>query len=321
VGKTTCKPLSEWQQVLWHLDEPRWGYNLYLNWNLLRMAHASGIRVMLDGFDGDTTLSHGEGLTLEWAKTGHWLFLMNEMRAHFRLRGDNDFLPLYLKFIWRNGIRPRLSSRSLHFLKWITRNKNRKTNTQFFPLFRKEFSERIQLSGRIRSESVTFPNQRICHKQKIKSCIMHYILELLDSTSSAFSIESHYPFWDRELIEFCLALPSKFILHRGYSRVIMRDSMNGILSNKVRLRPDKSQLNFGFERNMMHYNRQEVVDYIENRDVEFDGRLNQQAIRELCLKFLNGNCSNDEYMLIWRLVTLNMWRQIAKEKAPRNKKE
>ena len=52
-------PLGEVDRTLWHLDEAFAAPNLYLHWSLYGAARAHGVRALLDGIDGDTTVSHG----------------------------------------------------------------------------------------------------------------------------------------------------------------------------------------------------------------------------------------------------------------------
>jgi Asparagine synthase. len=59
-------PLLIKDNIFWHLDEPRASPNLYINWNLHQCAKKNGVKVMLNGFDGDTTISHGERYAVEY---------------------------------------------------------------------------------------------------------------------------------------------------------------------------------------------------------------------------------------------------------------
>ena len=52
-------PLMDLERVFWHQEEPAIGPNHFLPWQLNRAASQAGVRVVLDGFDGDTTVSHG----------------------------------------------------------------------------------------------------------------------------------------------------------------------------------------------------------------------------------------------------------------------
>jgi asparagine synthase (glutamine-hydrolysing) len=55
----------------------------------------------------------------------------------------------------------------------------------------------------------------------------------------AFSREVRLPYLSHELVEFAFSLPSNFKLNNGWSKKILRDSMNGILPNEISWRKDK----------------------------------------------------------------------------------
>ena len=67
-----------------------------------------------------------------------------------------------------------------------------------------------------------------------------FALETMDKTVAAFGLESRYPFMDKRLIEFCLALPAEQKLHNGWTRVVMRRAMSNILPDEVRWRYGKT---------------------------------------------------------------------------------
>jgi hypothetical protein len=64
-------------------------------------------------------------------------------------------------------------------------------------------------------------------------------LEILDYASGVFSIEMRYPFWDKRMIEFCLSLPPEQKIKKGWTRMIMRRAMEGILPPEIQWRPGK----------------------------------------------------------------------------------
>ena len=60
-------PLMDLERVFWHQEEPAIGPNHFLPWQLNQAASHAGVRVVLDGFDGDTTVSHGAARLTELA--------------------------------------------------------------------------------------------------------------------------------------------------------------------------------------------------------------------------------------------------------------
>ncbi|HEU4752134.1 MAG TPA: asparagine synthase-related protein, partial [Armatimonadota bacterium] len=73
-------PLEEIEQALRDQDEPFYAPNLYVHRALYRAAAAQGVRVLLDGLDGDTTVSHGLSRLTELARAGAWRQAAQEIR-------------------------------------------------------------------------------------------------------------------------------------------------------------------------------------------------------------------------------------------------
>jgi asparagine synthase (glutamine-hydrolysing) len=55
-------PYADIEEVLKIQDEPMTSSNVYVNWLSYKAAKAKGVKIILDGYDGDTTISHGLGI-------------------------------------------------------------------------------------------------------------------------------------------------------------------------------------------------------------------------------------------------------------------
>jgi asparagine synthase (glutamine-hydrolysing) len=86
------------------------------------------------------------------------------------------------------------------------------------------------------------------HLRRLNGGLLRVVLEVLDRTASGFSVEPRYPFCDKRLIEYCLALPANQKLRRGWTRFILRDALAGYLPDKVRWRLDKGDHSANFRR-------------------------------------------------------------------------
>lgn len=79
------------------------------------------------------------------------------------------------------------------------------------------------------------------------------VLENLEKASAAFNIEPRFPFFDRRLIEFCIALPPGHRIYKGWTRSIFRFAMNGILPPEVQWRTDKANIGANVKINLLKY--------------------------------------------------------------------
>ena len=68
------------------------------------------------------------------------------------------------------------------------------------------------------------------------------ILHEDDLNCMYYSIENRSPFLDHNLFEFVCSVPNKLHVREGYAKYILRESMKGILNEKVRL--DRSKVGF-----------------------------------------------------------------------------
>lgn len=71
------------------------------------------------------------------------------------------------------------------------------------------------------------------------------ILHEDDLNSMMFSLENRSPFLDKDLFEFAYSIPSDLLIRNGYGKSILRDAMQGILNDKVRLDRQKKGFNAG----------------------------------------------------------------------------
>jgi len=60
--------------------------------------------------------------------------------------------------------------------------------------------------------------------------------------AAANGVEARHPFMDRRLIEYCLALPPSQSMSEGWTRVVMRRAMDGIVPDGIRWRVGKASL-------------------------------------------------------------------------------
>jgi asparagine synthase (glutamine-hydrolysing) len=79
------------------------------------------------------------------------------------------------------------------------------------------------------------------HLAQLTSPMLADGLEVLDRSTAMHRVELRYPFFDRRLAEYCLALPADQKLADGYSRVVARRAMVGVVPEMVRWRAGKGQ--------------------------------------------------------------------------------
>jgi asparagine synthase (glutamine-hydrolysing) len=317
-------PLTDLDRVLWHQDEALHPGNLYINWGLYAAAQKRDVRVILDGFDGDTTVSHGIGYLPELARAGRWLTLAREVKEYAPSVNESWRGALWA-WVWCYGLNPALSrsrtlGRAQRIYGSVARRAlyRRKPATAIQPawrsLLRHDFVQRSSLDERLRATQSQPQTEREGHYRLLTEAGMPYTLEVLDRAAAAFSIELRFPFWDRRLAEFCLALPAEQKMHHGRTRVVMRRAMEGILPSGVQWRRDKSNLHPSFE----HGLRISAGGYFDEVLAGDPGGLDQyvdiQVLADVHRRFLSGDATENEVNSMWRAVSLGLWLR----RTPRN---
>jgi len=293
-------PLTDIEKVMWHLDEPLYSPNLFLNWNIYRKAHEKNIRIILDGFDGDTTISHGEKVLVELACKLRWKTLSQEIigiSKNSEMGIDNILLYHLIGPIMPFEIKQLLK----YIYAFLTGSELK--NTVNGIKLNEDFIKSTNISNRhdLLLKKRNTKNSHRYHYYNITSGIGQFILEVLDKSAATFSIESRYPFFDVRLIEFCLSLPTEQKLFDGWDRIILRRAMKNILPPEVQWRRKKANLGHNFKNSFIQYEKNNVKKVLLynkkiNNFVKIDN-LNNIYENEIHLNTLN----------IWKTANLALW--------------
>lgn len=125
------------------------------------------------------------------------------------------------------------------------------------------------------------------------------ILHEDDLNSMMYSIENRSPFLDRKLAEFCYSIPTNLLIKNGYGKTILRDSMKGILNERVRLDRHKKGFNasitslFDFKKKTI---KEEILD-----DSNFFKLINKQKVETLLNK---DSFKNSESKLLFNILNV-----------------
>jgi len=135
---------------------------------------------------------------------------------------------------------------------------------------------------------------------------LEHLLKWEDRNSMAFSLEARVPFLDHHLVEATLSVDGGEIIKKGMTKHLLRESMRGVLPEKIRLRTDK----IGFDTPQDEWFRtpefQNLVNGILN-STRFKNRnlINVDVAKKQYQQHLNKkiNCSKE----IWKWIHLELW--------------
>jgi len=310
-----AQPLAVLNHSRWRPDELQGAPNIYINLGLYERARSNGVRILLDGFDGDTTVSHGTGYLVELAESRRWLELTRELRGLSR-NFNLPFTQTWLAYLWNFGadrMVPRQARSAKRLWKWMRRIVGGPPTVKqrsWRSLLNPDFVTRIQLAERRKQlfkHSVGSPlTERRDHYTRITSGVMPYTLEVLDSAAGAFSLDVRFPFWDKRLVEFCLALPASQKICRGWTRMILRRALAGILPEQVRWRRGKSNLSPALAK-CLKVERTRLEEIIIRDSSLIEEYVDILALRQVFRRFDSGGAADDDVAAIWRAVSLYDW--------------
>ena len=201
-------------------------------------AARRGFGAVLDGVDGDTVASHQPDILAHLLRSGAWGRAVREARGISRFyRGTYDpwsaasrllavnvsraFAPRFVRaaalpFRRRSGLRAALAD----------------------SIISRDFAARIDVAGRLRElwahrnlHPACPPRERqareIAHPQ------IGAALERYHRVAATQRIEARHPFFDKRVVEFCLALPWDQKVRDGWSKRIVRRASAGLLPDEV----------------------------------------------------------------------------------------
>lgn len=312
-------PLREMEKIFWHTDHPVGAPNVYMDCEIYAAAQKENVRVLLSGTDGDSTVSYGYEDFSRLAYRGMYLRLFRDAVALSRNMPQRNHA--IKRSLWHRGIKTAVSPSLINLWRIVRRRKPSELNTQpispiKFPLsfeaIKPEIREAFEIEERAREFQLkSFPpgaSHAESHWYGLTCGHFSMMLEQLEKISAAYGIEARYPFFDRRLIEFCIALPPGQRVYKGWTRSIFRHAMEGILPKDVQWRTDKSDIGASVKINLLKYGFNHLEDAIRLNSDVLEKYLNIDVLREAYRDYKSEPLYRDrEAMLILTSVYLSNW--------------
>lgn len=211
-----------------------------------------GCRVLLDGLGGDQTLHYGTSHLSELLLEGRIGRFASEFEALADQRGEPR-RSILLKYV-AGPLAPRPARqvwRCLH---------GRDDPGNAYPLLDAEMARE---AGFDRSPGVgpSLPtHHREEHRRRLRDPEQVYFVEVVDADLAPLDVEPRYPYFDRRLVEFCLALPLDQKMEDGLGRQIARRALSGVVPEAIRTRTDKASLGVSWLDGLVSHERDQLRD-------------------------------------------------------------
>jgi asparagine synthase (glutamine-hydrolysing) len=334
-------PLTEWKTLFSVTDDSLIG-NAYFNWIVNCSAQKNNVRVLMSGFDGDTTVGHGFLYLTELAYAQQWPTLIHEaaqfirqskgaeasasslicqhsLPALKRLAQTRRWLafakavqflspainasPTRLWYEW--GFKEMDGIRQ--WRRW--RAKRRQSSTPNpYPFANAMFLEKIHYAKRLldlQIPSTPPQTEREFQWRTLISGLMVLPVEICDRLSASCGVETRHPFMDKRLIEYCLALPARQKLNQGWSRAILRRGMEGILPPEIQWRSSKGSATAAFFHGLNTYDRPLLDEIVKQDFNHLADYINLSHCKESYRRTIQGESQDIEGL--WFVITLVLW--------------
>lgn len=318
--------INNLERISWHTDSPVIGPGFSSAWESNQNIVSSGVKVVFDGHDGDNAVSYGYNYLNELADAGKWIKLAKEageLSDVFSMSRWEILKDYFEGFWWKPFLKKNPKAKIIpRIWRRLTPRKVGVTEPTNFSIMKnlinEDFAERINLGERFRSVQKSAVNlsktAREFHFHSVTAGGQSFALEQSDALAAAFGLEIRYPFWDKRLIEYCLALPGDQKCHQGWNRVVMRRAMNNILPKEVCWRKTKTDFTPSIIDGMIS-DKQKILKNLLVSRLDKEKFFNHKNLSETYQKLISNPTKNVDLNMrktfreIWGIASLFSWMQ------------
>jgi asparagine synthase (glutamine-hydrolysing) len=131
-----------------------------------------------------------------------------------------------------------------------------------------------------------------------------------DRASMAHSVESRLPFLDYRLVEFSLRCRTSLKLRNGWTKWLLRQSLAGVLPEKIRLRKTKLGFNTPEQKWLRHGMQNGHRDIWDGVELRIGRLLDSQKFQKECRKFALAAPGSLPSSILFRVLSLEQWAQV-----------
>ena len=285
-------PMSNLDEALETLDDGIPSGTQHLIWRMLQLLRAQNVRTLLSGVDGDNVVGHGHLDLRDFLDRGDVARYVREAAALVERYGAADHRHPFedtfasmpgmtraylLPALYRQAADRRLG-RTLHmlvqmrrFYRIAWRSVLREAAARFYrggsagagpphkgmawadPAAAEAF--RLEERAADYAHPAPRPTQTEYQRSALASGYLWRGIEETNLYAAVHGVEVAFPFMDRRLVEYALALPPECRLHDGWTRYVMRLCMAGRLPEVVAWRVGKGRLTAPFMKGILKTDR------------------------------------------------------------------
>jgi len=270
------------KKVVYYQDEPFISSSVFAQWFI--MKHASQkVKVVLDGQGADELLG---------GYTRHYLVFLQTLWKKRKLFRFLKELLFSIDLLWP------------YFKRYLSLAFSKRIEERI-KLLNREFAVQFADSGRdIQLKREVQLSDCLC--SDLTEVSLPRLLRYEDRNSMAWSMEARVPFLDHRLVEYVFSIPATQKLKNGWTKYILRNSMKGVLPNKIRKRRDKIALQTP-EETWLKELQKEIREVFASKEFGERKYFNQEEVLKRFDRFRQGKIDNDCVEMFWRILNLELW--------------
>ncbi len=233
--------INDFDDLLYYQDEPFPSASIYAQYCVMKKAKEANVTVLLDGQGADEILA-GYEYYLQTYLNGLKQNQATNYQVEYQsiIANNANFIPALpvsvatsgtsLKSLVKNTIRP--------LYKAINPEKYATVQSRPTGLLTDAFLESLDRDWKYTYSYKTDDlKAHLWHSVKYDN--LEDLLRFSDRNSMAHSREVRLPFLNTKLVEFLFTLPVEFLIQKGWTKYILRESLQDLLPKEIAWRKDK----------------------------------------------------------------------------------
>src|SRR5687768_16678632 len=280
-GQRMADEMDRW---LWHQEEPVGGSGVYAQYCVARLAHQTGVKVLPDGQGADEQLA-----------------------------GYRKFIFVYLRQLYESGYYFEAARDAVAFFSsWdILKTSQLADGRGYVSSSTPELAivwgsvpcpprpSRLRLGGslgrRLQADMTMFS--------------LPLLLRFEDRNTMAFGVESRVPYVDHVFVEWMATLPADLRLSRGWTKLILRESLRDLLPPMIRSR--KTKLGFSTpESAWLHGPLKPWLAEMLTHPSYLDAIVDPAGVAQLWALHARGKTSQAMAKILFRLAVYENWGRL-----------
>lgn len=267
-GKSPIRPIKKFTKIF---NQPISVPNIYIFDEIAKKLQGDGIQIILDGNDGDTTVSHGFEVLFYYIKRLKLIKFTKEAYLYSRFK--------------KTSFRRMLFVLIKQALKEIF---NIKSNEKNHTLLNKDIAIKKNPKNNLSYYST--------HEQKLSNDLHIWGNEFRNTFFRHYDIDNYSPFYDEELINFCLNMPLIYKLDKGFTRKVLRDFLSEYLPDD-HVKRDKSILTSGLLKNFTITDLEIVKEEYTNANQTLLNLIDRNKINQIISSLESGKKINENELI------------------------